>query len=144
MLSLILMRVLAYTLLYRLLSAVINGTVYRKGTVVICGIEGDTPIFGMITEVIVTPHQECFFVISPLITVAFQHHYYAYEVVPTDSCVSVSMDICLIITPLCVLGQYLEAVVCLFAPISFVLVGCVDCYPCFVCGLALFCDWAPC
>ncbi len=51
----------------------------------ICGIEDDTPIFGMITEVSVTPHQECFFVISPLITVAFQHHYHAYEVVPTDS-----------------------------------------------------------
>lgn len=74
-------------LVYRVLSAVINGVTYRKGTVVICGIEDDTPLFGRIAEVIVTPHQECFFVVSALLTVAFQHHYNAYEVVPTDSTV---------------------------------------------------------
>ena len=73
--------------LYRVVSAVISGTTYRKGTVVICGIEDDTPMFGSIAEIIVTHHQECFFVISVLITIAFQHHYHAYEVLPTDSIV---------------------------------------------------------
>ena len=72
-------------IIYRVVSAVISGTTYRKGTVVVCGIEDDTPIFGNIDEIIVTPHLECFFVLSVFITNAFQHHYHAYEVVPTNS-----------------------------------------------------------
>ena len=68
----------------RVLSAVIKGTTYRKGTVVVCGIEDDAPLFGSITELIVTPHQECLFVISPLLKLAYQYHYHAYEVVPTS------------------------------------------------------------
>ena len=73
--------------LIRVVSAVINGTTYRKGTVVVCGIEDDIPVFGRIMELIVTPHQECLFVICPLLTLAFQHHYHAYKVVLTDSSV---------------------------------------------------------
>ena len=72
---------------YRVWSAIINSTVYRKETVVVCGIEEDTPMFGTVSEVIVTTHQECFFAISPLITIAFQHHFHASKVVPTDSTV---------------------------------------------------------
>ena len=73
--------------LIRVRSVVINGTIYRKETVVVCGIEDDTPMFGEIMELIVTPHQECLFVICPLLTIAFHHHYHAYEVAPTDSIV---------------------------------------------------------
>ena len=69
------------------MSVVISGTTYRKGTVVVCGIEDDTPMFGSIAEIIVTTHQERFFVISILITNAFEHHYHAYEVLQTDSIV---------------------------------------------------------
>ena len=55
-----------HAVLYRVLSAVINGATYRKEIVVVCGSENDTPMFGSIAEIIVTPHQECFFVLSPL------------------------------------------------------------------------------
>ena len=68
-----------------MLSAVINGTTYRKGTVVICGMEGDIPKFGRIDEIVVTPHLECFFVLSTFITIAFEYHYHAYEVFDTRS-----------------------------------------------------------
>lgn len=78
---------LSIFLILRVLSAVISGTTYRKETVVVCGIEDDTPMFGRIMELIVTPLQECLFVICPLLTIAFQHHYHAYEVVPTNSTV---------------------------------------------------------
>ena len=84
------------------LSAVINGVTYRKGTVVICAIEDDTPLFGRVAKVIVTPHQECFFVVSPLLAVVFQHHYHVYEVVPTDSIVvyyHCAIDSCLSTIP---------------------------------------------
>ena len=63
----------------------ISGTTYRKGTVVVCGVEDDIPMFGSIVDIIVTPIQECFFVLSAFTTSAFQHHYHAYEVCPTDS-----------------------------------------------------------
>ena len=76
-----------HAVLYRVLSAVINGATYRKEIVVVCGFENDTPMFGSIAEIIVTPHQECFFVLSPLITIAFRYHYHAFEVVPTDTIV---------------------------------------------------------
>ena len=69
------------------MSAIIRGTTYRRGTVVLCGIEDDTPMFGRIMELIVTPHQECLFVVCPLLTITFQRHYHAYEAVLTDSSV---------------------------------------------------------
>lgn len=53
----------------------------------VCGIEDDIPMFGRIMELIVTPHQECLFVICPPPTITFQLHYHAYEVVLTDSSV---------------------------------------------------------
>jgi len=54
---------------------------------VVCGIEDDTTMFGRIMELIVTPHQECLFVVCPLLTITFQRHYHAYEAVLTDSSV---------------------------------------------------------
>ena len=53
----------------------------------ICGMEDDTPMFGKITELIVTPHQECIFVVTALMTIAFQHYYHAYEVLPANTTV---------------------------------------------------------
>ena len=61
-----------------MLSAVINGVKYQRGTVVICEIEEDTPMFGRISEIIVTPQYQCIFVVTAFITIAFQHHYHAY------------------------------------------------------------------
>ena len=71
-------------LIVRVLSAVINGTSYRKANVVMCGMEVDTPMFGRILELIVTTCQECLFATCPLHTIAFQYHYHAYEAVPMD------------------------------------------------------------
>ncbi len=66
-----------------------NGATYRKGAVVVCGFEDDTPMFGSVSEIIMTDHiqGEFLLVISPLITVAYQHHYHAYEVLATNSTV---------------------------------------------------------
>lgn len=68
-------------------SAVLNGITYRQGTVVICGMEDEVPMFGRITEIIVTPLQECMFVVTALMTIAFQHHYHAYEALPANTTV---------------------------------------------------------
>lgn len=64
----------------RVRSSTINGTTYIRGQVVIYHVEDDTPIFGTIIEFIVIPHLECLFIISPLTTVCFNHHFHAHEV----------------------------------------------------------------
>lgn len=69
---------------FRVSSTIVNGTTYVKGEVVVCGVEQDTPMFGRINEFLVTPNLECLFVISPLLTVCFRHHFHAYEVVSTQ------------------------------------------------------------
>lgn len=67
------------------MSTIINGATYQRGTVVTCDIEDDTPMFGQIIEIIVTPQNPCILVVTPLITIAFRHHFHAYEVLTTDS-----------------------------------------------------------
>ncbi len=64
-----------------------NGATYRKEAVVVCDFEDDTPMFGSVSEILMTEHVqgECLLVISPLITVAYRHHHHAYEVLATTS-----------------------------------------------------------
>lgn len=76
--------IMSVSILTRVLSATIDGTKYCRGTTVVCGCEEDIPMFG---ELIVTTHQECWFIISPLQTLCFHHHYHAYEVAPSSSLV---------------------------------------------------------
>ena len=47
--------------------------------VLVCDIEDDQPVFGKIDDLIVTPSQECLFVLRPLITSRSQH-FHSYEV----------------------------------------------------------------
>lgn len=73
--------------LYRVLSTTICGVTYVRGEIVVCAIEDDMPVFGKIVECIVTPRQECLFIIAPFITVCFRYHYLAFEVVPVQDTV---------------------------------------------------------
>ena len=72
---------ISFSLLYRVLSTTICGMTYVIGEVVVCAIEDDMPVFGKIVEFIVTPRQECLFIISSFITVCFHYHYHAFKVV---------------------------------------------------------------
>ena len=65
-------------------SAVINGATYRRGTAVICGMDDDVTMFGRINEIVVTPSQECIFVVTAVITIGFQYHH-AYEVLAANT-----------------------------------------------------------
>ena len=47
--------------------------------ILVCDIEDDQPVFGKIADLIVTPSQECLFVLTPLVTSRNQH-YHSYEV----------------------------------------------------------------
>ena len=47
--------------------------------ILVCDTEHDQPVFGKIDELIVTPRQECLFMIIPL-TASKNHHYHSYEV----------------------------------------------------------------
>ena len=48
------------------MSTIINGATYRRGTVVTCDVEDDTPMFGQIIEIIVTPQHPCILVVKEL------------------------------------------------------------------------------
>ncbi|XP_065884437.1 uncharacterized protein [Dysidea avara] len=68
------------SLLQRVSYAEYNGTSYSKGTVVICTLCEDEPIFGKILDIIITESNTCLFIIEPLITNCFNKHYNSYEV----------------------------------------------------------------
>lgn len=68
---------------YRVLSATICGTTYKKEAVLVYAIEDDQPVFGKIEDLIVTPSQECFFVLSPL-TALPSRHFHSFEVTATS------------------------------------------------------------
>ena len=46
-------------------------------------IEDDQPVFGKIEDIIVTPSQECLFVLSSL-TTSPSHHFHSFEVTATS------------------------------------------------------------
>ena len=68
-----------HALINRVLSATINNTTYKKEAVVVYAIEDDQPVFGKIEDLIVTPSQECFFIVSPLIA-SPSYHFHSFEV----------------------------------------------------------------
>lgn len=51
--------------------------------VVLCMFEDDTPIFGKITDIIVTKSGNCLFALMPYSVVCFANHYNSYEVTQT-------------------------------------------------------------
>ena len=46
--------------------------------ILVCDIQDDQPVFGKIADLIVTPNQECLFVLTTLVTSRNKHH--SYEV----------------------------------------------------------------
>lgn len=69
---------------FRAKSCVIGGTKYTRDSIVVCTVQDDLPMFGKIIEFIITPHQDCYFILYPLITQTYNHHFHAYEVVIMD------------------------------------------------------------
>ena len=53
---------------------------YTQGCAVVCAVQDEIPHFGKVIEFLITPHQVCYFVILPLVTQVFNHHFHAYEV----------------------------------------------------------------
>ena len=49
---------------------------------VLCHFEQETPVFGEVIKVLVTPLQECPFVLRPLVSDYYDKHFQAYHVVP--------------------------------------------------------------
>ena len=66
----------------RVHSAEVDGTVYfaNKSVIVCCDFDESTdmPIFGEITDIMVTSSQEVLFVMQTLVTDYFEQHYFAY------------------------------------------------------------------
>ena len=59
----------------------IDGSEYRKSVVVLCHFEEGMPVFGEVIDIIVTPLQECLFIMHPLVADFFDRHFHAYHVV---------------------------------------------------------------
>lgn len=53
--------------------ATINGTSYKRGVVLVCGREDEELLFGKVMDLIVTPAQECLFILSFLDTYINRH-----------------------------------------------------------------------
>ena len=71
-------------LLFRVKSCFINGTGYSQNAVVVCAMDEDTPNFGKIIEFIIAPLNKCYFIVKPSVTLCFNSHFHAYEVMMTD------------------------------------------------------------
>ena len=69
---------------HRFQTALINGTEYKQGLIILLGMEEDVPQFGKLGEIVLTPSKEFFFITLRLITLQYRHHYHAYEVNVTD------------------------------------------------------------
>ena len=59
----------------------IDGSEYRKSSVVLCHFEQGMPVFGEVIDIIVTELQECLFVVHPLVADYFDRHFHAYHIV---------------------------------------------------------------
>jgi len=57
----------------------INGTKYSKGCILLCNIHHDEPLFGKLTDLIVS-RGVCWFVMKTCLPQRFNQHYNAYEV----------------------------------------------------------------
>ena len=70
---------------FRANSANVCGTTYKKGHVVVCDITDEDPKLGLIVDIYETPGAKTLFITHRLITVCFNQHFYAYEVVSTST-----------------------------------------------------------
>ena len=71
--------------LYRVRSAEISGTTYKRKTVVVYEYVDDMPVFGEIVEIFVSPINECLFVLKLLTSLCFCAHLHSYEVGLTNT-----------------------------------------------------------
>lgn len=62
--------------------AVILGTKYALSYIVLCYHEEEMPVFGKIKDIVVTPAQECLFILTPFVATTFNTHFHAFEVSP--------------------------------------------------------------
>lgn len=68
--------------LYRVKWVILNGTKYNLSSVLIIGHEDDLPLFGKVTEIIVTVSGEIVFQVNEMYTASYDNHYHAYIVTP--------------------------------------------------------------
>jgi len=73
----------------RVSHATICGTRYTKETMIVHSFCNSIPVFGKITDIIVTQRGECLFALVPYVTITFNTHYNAYEVEPEQNYVIV-------------------------------------------------------
>lgn len=67
---------------FRVSHATINSTKYTKGSIIVYSVCDGLPVFGKITDILVTKRGECLFILIPHVTTSFNMHYHAYEVQP--------------------------------------------------------------
>ena len=60
--------------------AQINGTKYSQGSILICTVIDDEPVFGKIIDIIITENNTCLFVLNAYKVNTYNQHYNAYEV----------------------------------------------------------------
>ena len=60
--------------------AQINGTKYSQGSILICNVIDDEPVFGKIIDLIITENDTCLFVLNAYKVNTYNQHYNAYEV----------------------------------------------------------------
>ena len=96
----------------RVKTSTVNGTTYPKKAVVVCGFADYQPVFGVIEEIIVTPIQECLFVLRPLVT-HLNRHFHCFEVEETSShsfvCrhrVTLLINLCIYVSKLVLMDEF--------------------------------------
>ena len=78
---------------YRTTFAEINGTKYSIGTIVLAQFdEHEMPVFGKITNIVLTTTQDCLFIMSVYESTSFNTHFYSYEVEGTGNCLIKTQD----------------------------------------------------
>ena len=60
--------------------AIINGTKYSKGCILLCTFCNGDPLFGKLVDLIVTKENICWFIMQPCVVKQFNEHYNGYEV----------------------------------------------------------------
>lgn len=74
------MKNLCILFLFRVRSCVIDGIKYTHGSAIVCALLDELPHFGKVIEFLITPQHVCYFIIYPLFTQVYSHHFHAYEV----------------------------------------------------------------
>ena len=72
---------ISHLLYNRVRSVKIDGSEYRKSTVVLSSFEEGLPVFAEVVDIIATPLQECLFIMHPLVADYFDRHFHAYHVI---------------------------------------------------------------